>query len=169
MFIFFVFHASSPHFYFNVLTITPKWRLHTDTSSHEQWLHLCVLLTRVHVVWLQEMTFATSCMCSFKIHLQWAFVYYYHMCFQMDFENFKLISWKFAFSELWRWCILRSDIYKVRLKWKLQDIRNIEMTFPQSFLPLLVFKLRVSNVGSPACDNNVWVIKKWVTIIFTWV
>ncbi len=25
----------------------------------------------------------------------------------------------------------------------------------------LGFKLRVSNVGSPACDNNVWVIKKW--------
>ncbi len=31
------------------------------------------------------------------------------------------------------------------------------------------FKLRVSNVGSPACDNNVWVINEWVTIIFTWV
>ncbi len=28
----------------------------------------------------------------------------------------------------------------------------------------LGFKLRVSNVGSPACNNNVWVIKEWVTI-----
>ncbi len=27
--------------------------------------------------------------------------------------------------------------------------------------------LRVSNVGSPVCDNKVWVIKEWVTIIFT--
>ncbi len=31
---------------------------------------------------------------------------------------------------------------------------------------ILGFKIRVSNVGSPACDN-VWVIKEWVTIIFT--
>ncbi len=30
----------------------------------------------------------------------------------------------------------------------------------------LGFKLRVSNVGSPACDNNIWVIEEWVTIIF---
>ncbi len=37
------------------------------------------------------------------------------------------------------------------------------------FLALFEFKLRVSNVGSPACDNNVWVIKEWVTIIFIWV
>ncbi len=34
---------------------------------------------------------------------------------------------------------------------------------------VLRFKLRVSNVGNPACDNKVWVIKEWVTIIFTWV
>ncbi len=38
-----------------------------------------------------------------------------------------------------------------------------------SWSELLEFKLRVSNVGSPVCDNNVWVIKEWVTIIFTWV
>ncbi len=33
----------------------------------------------------------------------------------------------------------------------------------------LRFKLKVSNVGGPPCDNNVWVIREWVTIIFTWV
>ncbi len=34
---------------------------------------------------------------------------------------------------------------------------------------VLGFKLRVSIVGSPVCDNNVSVIEELVTIIFTWV
>ncbi len=39
--------------------ITPEWQLHINTPNHEQLLHLCVLETHVHVVWLQELTFAT--------------------------------------------------------------------------------------------------------------
>ncbi len=38
--------------------IIPEWQLHIDTSIHEQWLHLYVLLAHAHIVWLQELTFA---------------------------------------------------------------------------------------------------------------
>ncbi len=45
---------------------------------------------------------------------------------------------------------------------------------PDRLIPIMLknadglgFKLWVSNVGSPACDNNIWVIKEWVTIIST--
>ncbi len=45
----------------NTMQTTPEWRLHTNTPSHEHWLHLCVLLTRAYVVWLKELTFAAPC------------------------------------------------------------------------------------------------------------
>ncbi len=47
----------------------------------------------------------------------------------------------------------------------LASLKAIECSTGPFVGPILEFKLRVSNVGSPACDNNVWVIKEWLTII----
>ncbi len=68
----FVYFTWAVHIFISVFTqynanITPKWRLHTDTPSHEQWLHLCALLT--HAVWLQELTFAAPCIIPAEGHL----------------------------------------------------------------------------------------------------
>ncbi len=62
----------------------------------------------------------------------------------------------FTFQELWGWMVSNLSA----------ALRFLPL---QLSLFLLEFKLKVSNVGSPVCDNNVWVIKEWITIIFTWV
>ncbi len=105
--------------------------------------------------------------------------------------NFLIFWWKFC--EIF-WSVFGKTYKKVLEKYEKyfmvsvsfnNTVITLRITTTTYFLTsnqlmfqfLLGFKLRVSNDGSPACDNNicpacdnnVWVIREWVTIIFTWV
>ncbi len=83
--------------------------------------------------------------------------------------NISLLS---CFCCWWFHCLLSIIVYFPRsffVVFMLSALaRTLHLPYLTSYLPtfrylILGFKLTVSN------DNNVWVIKEWVTIIFTWV